>query len=149
MKILIAVLILLSFLQATIIPLELVLIVLVLRSYIKIQRSNLILAFVFGLLISHLNFTPFGLQSLIFISLVQITHMLSKSPMSNHPVAIFPLVMLMGALDHSLTSLILGQSLSLWPKVFIEAVVSLPIYIAVRFWEERFTVKDIKLRIYG
>lgn len=148
MKTLIIILILISFLQATIMPIELVLLVLICRSYIKEDRANLYLAFAFGLLTSHLTLTPLGLNSLIFLTLVQITQVLSKTRLAGNSLLIIPLILILLSVNQLVTSLIIRQTLSLSPKILLESLLSLPILYVVRLWEERFIVrKEIKLKI--
>lgn len=148
MKTLIIVLILISFLQATIMPIELVLLVLICRSYIKEDRANLYLAFAFGLLISHLTLTPLGLNSLIFLILVQITQVLSKTRLAGNSLLIIPLALILLSVNQLVTSFIIRQTLSLSPKIILESLISLPILYLVRLWEERFIIrKEIKLKI--
>ena len=148
MKILILTLIIISFIQTTILSLNLVLIVLVARSLIRPQKNNLILAFWFGLLVSHLSLQTLGFHSLIYLILVQTTQILSKSRISANPLLIMPLTAVSSTISLAAVSLLSHQSIQLVPAVFIESLLSLPIFYAVRLWEERFVVrKEIKLRV--
>lgn len=134
MKTLILVLTIIAFLQTTILPLNLVLTALIARAYLKPQKSNLYLAFVFGLLISLLVLSPLGLNSLIYLVLIQATQLLSKSPLSRHPFLIIPITFLLLMVDGGVSVL--------------ESILSLPILYLLKIWEERFIVtKEIKLRI--
>lgn len=147
MKALIIILIIAAFLQATILPLDLVLIILICRSFIKTGKSNLYLAFAFGLFLGHLNLTPLGLQSIIFIVLVQITESLSKGRLSENPLSLVPICLMGVAVNQITLSIFIHQALQLTPKIY-EAILALPIFYLVRFWEERFIVrKEIKLKI--
>lgn len=142
MKTLIAVLTIISLLQTTVISLELVLIILICRSYIKTDRTNLILAFGFGLLIGQLNLNLLGLTSILYLFTVQITQVLSKTRLAGNSFLIIPLSLGLLAINH----LVLG-TFSL-PKVILEALISLPIFYLIRVWEERFIVRrDIKLKL--
>lgn len=147
MKILISILLLLSFIQSTMIQLDLVFIVLTLRSFIRVQKVNLFLAFGFGLLLSHLSNTPFGIYSLVYLILVEVSHLFSKSPFSQQIVSVVALVSLLYLVRLTLLSLALGGSIQLWPESAMAGLISLPFYFIVRFWEERFVVRDIKLRV--
>lgn len=139
MKTLIVILIIASFLQTTILPIDLVLLILICRAYIKLGKSNLYLASVFGLLISHLNLGIWGLQSITFLTIIQATQMLSKSRLAGNPLLIIPI---------SLFLLSINQMAFNFPKLFIEAFLALPILYIVRLWEERFVVqKGIKLKV--
>lgn len=148
MKTLIVILILVSFLQVTIIPLDLVLIILICRSFLKISKSNLYLAFIFGLLISHLRLVNLGFDSLIYLLAVQITQVLSKFRLAGNSLLIIPLTFVLLTLSQFINFLFLHEGLSLFPKVLIEAGFSLPILYVLRIWEERFIIqRGIKLKI--
>lgn len=148
MKTLIIILIISSFIQTTIIPLDLVLIILISRSYIKSSAANLYLALGFGLLISHLNLNNLGMDSLTYILAVQITQVLSKTRLTGNSLLIFPITFILLSFSHLVSSLILHQSVNLFPKVLIESLISLPIFYGIRLWEERFIVrKEIKLKV--
>lgn len=148
MKTLVIILIIAAFIQSTILPINLILIILIARSLIRPQRANLILAFSFGLLISHLNLQLWGFQSLIFLILIQFTQILSKSRISANPLLIIPLTSFALVLNLIATSTLQSQSIHLMPQILIESLLSLPIFYLVRLWEERFIVrKEIKLRV--
>lgn len=148
MKTLVIILIIASFLQTTVLPIDLVLMILICRSYIKISSSNLYLAFIFGVLISHLNLVTLGLDSLIFIVCVQITQGLSKTRLAGNFLLIIPITFVLLSLSGILTSVFLNQSLEIFPKVLLESLIALPLLYALKMWEERFKVSgDIKLKI--
>ncbi len=148
MKTLIIILILASFLQTTIIPMDLVLIILICRSYIKISKSNLYLALFFGLLISHLKLTYLGFDSLVYLIAVQITQILSKSRLAGNSLLIIPLTFVLITLSQFINFLFLHESLNLFPKVLIEAGISLLVLYVLRIWEERFIVQGgIQLKV--
>lgn len=148
MKTIIIILILLAFLQTTVLPLDLVLIILICRAYIRTDKANLYLSFFMGLLVSHLNLAPLGIQSILYISSVQITQMLSKSRLAGNSFIIIPLSFSLLLINEVINSLIMHQSFQIFPKVFIESILSLPALFLLKLWEERFIVrKDIKLKL--
>lgn len=148
MKTLIIILILASFLQTTILSIDLVLLVLIFRSYIVSDRSNLYLAFFFGLLISHLSGTPLGIQSLIYLIVVQLIRIITRIPALNSILTIIPLTFIALALNSAIFAFINGVSVQIWPEILLESIAALPIYLLIRFWEERFVVRpEIKLKI--
>lgn len=109
---------------------------------------NLFLALSFGLLLSHLNLHPLGLESAIFLTLVQITQMLKKSPLSGNALLIVPLCLILLSMSGILTAIFTQKSFPLMPKLLIESLLSLPIFYLLRLWEERFIVrKEIKLKV--
>ena len=147
MKTLIVILIIAAFLQTTILPLDLVLIILICRSYIKISKSNLYLSLFFGLFVSHLNLTNLGFYSLIYLFAVGITQILSKTRLAGNSLLIVPISFVLFSSSQILSALFLHQSMVLFPNVLIESLISLPILYIVRLWEERFIVrKELKLR---
>lgn len=147
MKTLIIILIIAAFLQTTILPVDLVLVILICRAYIKSEKSNLYLAFAFGLLTSHLNITSLGLQSLIYLTVIQATQMLSKIRLAGNPLLIVPISLIFLSLNLVINSL-LNYSTWEFSGVVVVAFLSLPILYLIRFWEERFIVrKEIKLRV--
>lgn len=147
MKTLIFILILLAFLQTTIIPLELVLVVLILRAYIVGGRENLWLGFGLGLLISFLLNHPLGYDSFIYLSLIELATLLRKTPMLGHLLVIVPMVFIFLTLAMLANNLFLQQSI-IWPGIILASILAFPIYIALHFWEERFIIKEqIKLKV--
>ncbi len=148
MKTLIIILIIIAFLQTTVLPIDLILIILICRSYIRINKSNLYLALVFGLMVSHLSLTTLGIDSLVYILAVELTHLLSKTRLAGNSLLIIPVSLLLILGSHLLSSIFLHLSIYNFPKVLIESLVSLPVFYMLRVWEERFIVrKDIKLRV--
>lgn len=147
MKTLIIILIIASFIQTTILPIDLVLLILICRSYIKSDSGNLYLAFFFGIFISHLNLVSIGFQSLIILSLVETTEILSKLRLAGNPLLIVPLSLLLLTFNQ-LANSILSHSIFDFSKIIIASLLSLPILFLIRLWEERLIVrKDIKLRM--
>ncbi len=148
MKTLMLILIFVSFIQSTILPVDLVLMILICRSYIRPDKNNLYLAFVFGLIDGLLNLTTMGFQSLIYLILVALTESLSKSRLAGNPLLIVPLSLILLSVNYVSLSLLGGQSIQIFPKVIFEAFLSLPILYIVRLWEERFIVRrEIKLKM--
>lgn len=148
MKTLIIILILAAFLQTTILPINLILIILICRAYIKTDPINLYLAFGFGLLISHLQVTTLGLQSVIYLLLIQLTHILSKSPLTKNSFLIMPVSLFLLSINGIASSFLIHQTLQIFPRVILESIISLPTLFLLRLWEERFIVKkEIKLKV--
>lgn len=148
MKTLILVLIICSFIQSTILPVDLVLIILICRSYLRADKANLWLAFSFGLLNAHLNLTTLGFHSLIYLNIVAVTESLSKSRLAGNLFLIIPLSLILLSINQFISSVIFHEVLLSLPKLVTEALLSLPILYLVKIWEERFIVqKEIKLKI--
>lgn len=148
MKTLIFVLIISSFIQSSILPVNLVLIILICRSYIRADKSNLFLAFGFGLLDAHFNLTPLGLTSLIYLILTATTAYFSKSRLAGNSLLIVPLSLFFLWVNQIVPSIFIHQAIQLSPNILLEALLSLPILYSVKSWEERFIVqKEIKLKV--
>ena len=147
MKTLAIILVLASFIQATILPYDLVLVILICRSFIKVSKSNLYLAFAFGLLNAHLTLTSLGVKPLLFLITVQLAQIMSKSRLSNTPIFIIPISLVLLSLNAVLMQ-IFFEGQFIMSQILIESILSLPIFYFVRFWEERFIVrKDIRLKV--
>lgn len=143
MKTIIIILIFLAFIQASIWPLNFGLILILSRAFVRQDRDNFFLALAFGLLLSLLLHLPLGSLSLLFVSLVELIYIWSKTPFSRNPLTSLPLVGLSVLLVEILTGLT-----KIWPQILLEAILILPIYLAVRFWEERFIApREIKLKV--
>ncbi len=137
-----------AFLQSTVIPFNLVLIILILRSYISGDKYDLYLAFFFGLFMAHLNSLPLGPLSIIYLGLVEMAKILARSHFSQN---IFTMIILMSVFlsaFHFLTFLLGYQTFQIWPNIAIEILLSIPLYYLIRIWEERFMFKrEVKLKM--
>lgn len=148
MKTLIIVLIIAAFIQTTILPLDLVLIIIICRAYIKTGQENLYLAFFFGLLISHLTLTLIGVKSVLYLLIIQTTQVLSKSRLAGNSVSLIPLVFVLLSANQITNTFLLQQTIQIFPRVLIESIISLPILYLIRLWEDRFIARrDIKLKV--
>jgi|SRR3989344_1216417 len=147
MKTLIILLIFLSFIQVSLIPLDLVLIVLIIRAYLLPEERNLYLAFGFGIFISFLGSGTLGVQSLIYLVVIQAIHLFKKTPFSSNYLLLLPLVT--GVLTASAFLVAYSQKSSItWQNIFWEVFLSFPVYFILRLWEERFVVKkEVKLKV--
>ncbi len=148
MKTLLVILIVLSFLQATIVPINLVLIILIARSLIRKDKANLYLAFTFGLLSSFFNQSTLGLESILYLLIVEATHIFSKSRFADNSLLIIPLTLVFLSANQSLLAWAGHESIVLFPNLIWEVLLSLPLFYMVKFWEERFVVsRGIKLKV--
>jgi len=147
MKLFIFILILACFLQGAFLPLNIALILLISRSLIAVERSNLYLAFIAGILLGLLTSLNIGFYALIFIVMVELTHLLRKSPLSANILTVVPLTFLFLLALSLLEQFIFGSAVQT-SLLLIQAVLSLPIFLLVRFWEERFIIAaPLKLKV--
>ena len=147
MKTIILLLILAAFLQSSIVPLNLVLIILICRAYIRPEKENLILAFALGLLTAHLSLSNLGIQSLVFLILIYLAQIFSKTRFSSHSLLIMPLSFILLSLYSLIDSITIGRSVRIFPGSLPESIVALVVFYLIRLWEERFIVqKEIKLK---
>ncbi len=147
MKYLIIVLILLSFLQTTILPINLVLLLILCRAFLVDEKVNFYLAFSFGLLLSFLTNSPLGLMSLVFLTGVVLVSILKRSPVLATLISILITVGLLLGLYQLVDGLIYKQQFS-WIVFFAQLVLIIPVYIGLSLWEERFVVKSqVKLKL--
>lgn len=147
MKTLVIILIISSFFQTTVIPVDLVLLILMCRAYLKSGKENLYLAFAFGLLIAHLNLTSLGLTAFIYLIIIQITQIISKRSFSNYPLVLMPVSFILLSFSQIVNLLLTHQTIN-FLQIVISALLSFPIYYLVKLWEDRFIArKEIKLKI--
>jgi hypothetical protein len=147
MKTVIAVLILIALLEISIIPLDLVLLILILRSYLNTSTDNLLLAFGFGLLISYLTNLPLGFYSIIYLILIELTLLFRKTPLASHFFVIVPLIFALLSLQSLAVLVFFHQTINWW-QLGIESVLALLLYFILKIWEERFVVRnEVKLKI--
>ncbi|OGE37069.1 hypothetical protein A3D79_00565 [Candidatus Daviesbacteria bacterium RIFCSPHIGHO2_02_FULL_39_8] len=129
-------------------PVDLVLIILICRSFIKEEDKNLYLTFAFGLLVAHLNGNLIGTQSIIYLVTIFATHLIQRSRFAKNWILIIPLSLIFFSLNTATLSVLTNQSIQLFPKVVWETLLIVPAFHLLRIWEERFIPKkDIKLRV--
>lgn len=147
MNLFIVILILLSFLEGTIIPFDLVLMILIARSFIVAEKSNYYLAFFFGLLVSLLLGYPLGLLSLIYLFAVVVSHIIKTTNLKAYWIVVLPLTFFLLLFEQFIFKLLNISNFNL-SYLLIPTILVLPVYLIVRVWEERFIVaKDIKLKV--
>lgn len=150
MKTLITILIILAFLQTTILPINFVLIILICRTFIRNDKSNLYLAFAFGLLLSHLNLVLVGSLSISYLILIFLAQVLSISRSINNIFFLLPFGIIALLVDRFIINLLLNISFSFSISLFFSFLIVIPIFFMLKLWEERFIVrKDIKLKMRG
>lgn len=147
MKTLTISLIIASFVQYSVLPINLVLIILICRSYLRPDKTNFYLAFIFGLLDSHLNLTVLGSSSLIYLTVVVLVEGLARSRLAGSSFLIIPLAFILLLINQIILLYFTHQDLN-FLKMFLESLIALPIFYLLKIWEERFIVyKDRKLKI--
>ncbi len=147
MKSLFFILTIAAFLQTTFLPINLVLIIIICRSVAYNETSNYYYAFFAGIILGLLSAHNLGFFGLVFLIIVKLAHIIRKLPITTN---IFTIIIITFALTY-LTALMelffLKISLNL-QKIIIESLISLPVFVLIRIWEERFIVRsDIKLKI--
>lgn len=144
---LILTLILFCFLQEAFLPFNLVLLVLVSRAFVVLEKENYYLAFAFGLLLSFLGGYPLGILSMIYLSFVFAIHIFRRIQFVTHPLIVIPIATVALLLDAVVKSLLLSASFDLL-HLLPQTILIIPVYFAILFWEERFIPrKDIKLKV--
>ncbi len=151
MRISIAVLLALAFFQAVFLPVDLVGLVLVVRFLITDDDLNIYLAFGLGLLVSFLANLPLGSLSLFYLVALALVNMVKKVDFFSHWSLSLPIVLLALFAESLLRNFLSGAGIFsgfvfLW--WFLSALLILPAYFLVRFWEERFIPqKELRLKL--
>lgn len=136
-----------SFLQATFLPLNLVFLILVIRSLVVDEKENFFLCFGFGLLLSVLLGFPVGSLSFVYLISALVVSFIKKTQSASRLIAILPLTSALLLFVHFSESFLLGTTFD--PKIVVfETILALPLYFIITLWEERFIVrKEIKLKV--
>lgn len=147
MRYFIFLLLLSAFLQTAFIPLNLCLLLMICRSYAIEERENYYLGFASGIFLSILTATNLGFWTFIFVLYVKIIHAIRRLPVTARGVTIIPVSFLLFSFSAFLEYLIMGVSFSFF-SVLISSLLSLPIYLVIKIWEDRFIAKpEIKLKV--
>jgi rod shape-determining protein MreD len=147
MKLIIILLVIACLIQTSFLPINLVLILLICRSLARQDKLNYFLAFFSGILLGILTPTNIGFYSLTFLLAVFISEILHQTPISSNIFTVIPVTFILTLVIGGLEMLFLGQSLNLVTAI-LGSLIALPIYIGVKFWEERFIVTPhMKLKL--
>ncbi len=134
-------------LQTTLIPINLCLIMLVCRGLTTDERANFYIAIISGIFLGLLTSLNLGFYPLIFLIYVLLLSLFKKSSFSSNFLLFLPFAFLVYLTTAFLEKFFFNQSINLY-KLLFELVLTLPIYLIVRFWGERFVVnKGIKLKV--
>lgn len=142
MRLFLLLIVLFAFLQSAFLNINLVLVVLIARNLYLDSRENLWLAFLGGLVLSFLTQTNLGYWPLILIMVVKLGQLLRKLPVSFNPLMVFLAGGFQILLVVLLNKFFLNERIELYPHV-LEAVLVVPAYFLIRFWEERFVTKGV------
>lgn len=147
MKGLIIILVFASLIQSTFLPINLVLTILIIRSFIVDTKSNFYLAFIFGLVVSLLQGQMMGLISLINLFSVSLVTVLKRSQIVQNLITLMLAGVVLLTIDNIIQSLIAQASLDFKLAIY-QTIILIPMYLLVRFLEERFVVQEeIKLKM--
>ncbi len=147
MKLFIIVLILACLIQTSFLPVNLCLILLICRSLARPDSNNLYLAFAAGIFLGILSSLNIGFYALAFLIIIEIVELLKNSRITSNILTVVPIsaVLFLGLAVTE--KIVLGMSINFW-IISIDALLSLPFFVAVKFWEERFIVlPDVKLKL--
>ncbi len=149
MKTYLLVLFLAALIQTAFLPINLCLLIVLARSFAVYEKSNFYMALFSGVILGILSSVNIGIWALIFLMVVFLIHLIRKLPITANNLTIVPISFLVIAAVTLIKSLIFSEQ-SNFVTVGIETLVTLPIFILVKIWEERFVVKsDIKLKLKG
>jgi hypothetical protein len=148
MNVLIGFIILAAFLQTSFLGLNIVLLIIIARSFLLETKANYFLAFFAGILVGLLSAQNIGFWPLIFLVSVKIAHVIRKLPFSISILTFIPVVISCVLIASTSELVFLKQTIN-WTKVIGEIVVSIPIFIFIRFWEDKFFIRPstVKLKI--
>lgn len=137
MILLLMILALVAFFQASIFSTDLLVVFLIVRSFLVRHNVNYYLAFGLGVLVSILTSQPIGIMSIIYILVVKIVYTLRSTALSSYWFSLMPIGVGVLSLVSIANRFILNQPY-LWTEVIIQSFLIIPMYITLLFWEERF-----------
>lgn len=136
-----------AFMQSAFLPLNLVLVLLIARSLVREDRSNLFMGFFGGLILSFLTQVNLGYWPIVFILVVKLSSLIKRLPVSFNPLIIFFCSIFIVSSVRIFNVFFMNEELKITTLIF-EAILVVPVFYLVRGWEERFVVKGvIKLRV--
>jgi len=130
-----------TFFQGALLPVNLVLMVILVKSFVTNSPSNYWLAFLFGLLVSLLSGYPLGLVSILYLIFVAVVYIVKQVEFSSHWLLTFALIFILLTANRIVLDLFTGASFGSGVNsgvMLAEAVLILPVLFLVRLWEERF-----------
>lgn len=147
MKIFLLLLIICSFLQSAFLGVNFVLVLIVARSLVSAEKSNLYLAFTGGLILSFLTQVNLGYWPFVLLLVSKVSSLAKELPFSLNPVMVF----LTGVLQVVIVALFskFYMHANMDVSIFIiETLLIVAVYYLMRVWEERFIVRrEIKLKV--
>lgn len=144
---LILILVFASFIQSSLLSVQLILMALLARSFIVTDRLNFGLAFGLGLLLSLLTGGKLGVLSIVYLLGVILIYFIKERSVGSHWAILLPITIFMLMLDAGVKSLIFGASLDI-RSTLLQTVLVLPLYFITILWEERFVIKkEIRLKV--
>lgn len=147
MKIFIIALIIACLLQTSFVPVNLCMILLICRSLARPDISNLYLAFFAGIFLGILSSLNIGFYALAFLAVVEMIELLRNTRITSNILWVLPISGGLFLLLALAERLFLGMAINFW-IILAETVLSLPFFVVVKFWEERFIVlPDVKLKL--
>lgn len=146
MKIFILILLLAALIQTSFLPVNLCLLILICRSFTLYAKNNLTLALITGLILGILSPVNLGFWPLIFLIVVFITHLIRKLPVTTG-FTIIPAAFVLILLVSFIESIFLKQQINI-KTIILSTLLSFPIFLTVKLWEERFVPNsEIKLKL--
>lgn len=148
MNVLIGLIILSAFVQTSFLGINLVMLIVVARSFVMETKANYFLAFFAGILLGLLSAQNIGFWPLILLVGVKIGHVIRKLPFSISVLTFMPVAVASVLIAAGAEFLFLKQTIN-WTKVIIEILCSIPIFAFIRFWEDKFFIRPstVKLKL--
>ena len=147
MKLLTPLLIIAALVQTSFLPVNIVLVILICKSYLYEEKSNYFLAFLGGIILSVLSSSNLGFWPLILLLVVKTSHILRKLPIVTSiftaSILVGIILILLAFMEQFLFKKSIAVKEIIWGTLF-----SLPIYFILQIWQDRLLFRhDIKLKI--
>lgn len=136
MKAYLFILVLAALFQASFVPVNLVLVLLICRSLIVQERANLFLAFGIGIFLGLLQTDNLGFWPLLFLVVTEVAHLSRGLPVFKNLGLILLVSGVLIVSSELLQALVLKEAFNV-SRTVVEAVLVLATYPFLLFWEQR------------
>lgn len=149
MRLFLLIIVLICFAQTTFLPINLCLVFLVSRALVTEDTANYASACTGGILLGVLTSLNIGFWALFFLVSVKLISFIRLLPLFSHWMLVVPVTFGCSLIASSLLQQFFGQTIQM-SHIYIEAILSLPVYICMRYWYEHISFRtEMKLKIRG
>lgn len=146
MRLFITLIVIALFLQTSFVPLDICILLLISRSLVFPNKTNLILGFSAGLVLGFLSSINLGFYAISFLIIIELVHLINRLPVLTKFWAVVPVTFVMLMLLSVFELLILRKTMNL-TIIIIESFLVVPVFLFIKFYEDRFSPAPDKIKL--